>query len=73
MAWHTLSNQTYSLFQAQEDEKSLYHNEWSTDLSLDQPSYGSVFLQIQEANAEAEGACDFVRKSVDIITSTSTS
>ena len=59
------------MFQAQEDEKSLYHNEWSTDLSMDQPSYGSVLLQIQEANVEADGSCDFVRKTCDIITSTS--
>ena len=59
------------VFQAHEDEKSLCHSDWSGDISLDQPSYGSVFCQIREANAEADGSFEFVRKTGEIVANTS--
>ena len=58
------------ILQAQEDERSLCHSDWSAELSVDQPSYGSIILQIQEANAEADGDCDFVRKALEIFANT---
>ena len=58
-------------FQAHEDEKSLCHSDWSENLSLDQPSYGSMFCQLQEASQDAEGSFEFVRKAGDIIGNTS--
>ena len=60
------------LFQAQEDEKSLCQSDWSADASLDQPSYGSIVLQLKEANKESESSCDFLRKFIDIVQNTST-
>ena len=59
------------LFQAQEDEKSLCQSDWSADASLDQPSYGSIVLQLKEANKESESSCDFLRKFIDIVQNTS--
>ena len=69
-AWlHT--NYTHLIYsQAQEDEKTLYHGEWAHDLSLDHPNYGSIFLQIKEANSEADGSYEFIRKTGDIISNT---
>ena len=60
-------------FQAQEDEKSLCQSDWSADASLDQPSYGSIVLQLKEANIESENSCDFLRKFIDIVQNTSES
>lgn len=57
-------------FQAYEDEKSLCHHtggdHWTGDLSLDQPNYGSVFLQLKEAKLESENSCEFLGKAADI-------
>ena len=61
----------FLLFQAQEDEKSLCQSDWSADASLDQPSYGSIVLQLKEANKESESSCDFLRKFIDIVQNTS--
>jgi len=57
------------ILQAHEDEKSLCHSDWSTELCLDQ-SYDSIFLQIEEANEEAETSFEFVGKSLSIIGNT---
>ncbi|XP_064636880.1 uncharacterized protein LOC135493455 isoform X1 [Lineus longissimus] len=54
----------------QDDEKSLCASELSGDFSLDNPSYGSIILQIQEANVEADGTCDFIWKAFEIIGNT---
>ncbi len=68
---NTLTIMLCAYLQAQEDERSLCHSDWSNEASMDQPSYGSIILQIQEANTEAEGSCDFVRKTLEIIGNTS--
>ena len=57
------------VFQAYEDEKTMYHGggeHWAHELSMDQPSYGSIFLQLREANTESDNSCDFLRKAADI-------
>ena len=54
-------------FQAQEDERSLYQSDWSGDQSMDHTSYGSIFLQIKEANADSESTCDYLTRTIDII------
>jgi hypothetical protein len=56
--------------QHQDDEKSLCASDLSGDFSLDNPSYGSIILQIQEANSEADGTCDFIWKAFEIIGNT---
>ncbi|XP_064636889.1 transmembrane protein 272-like isoform X4 [Lineus longissimus] len=59
-----------TLYKPQDDEKSLCASELSGDFSLDNPSYGSIILQIQEANVEADGTCDFIWKAFEIIGNT---
>ncbi|XP_064636888.1 transmembrane protein 272-like isoform X3 [Lineus longissimus] len=66
----TTSVVTTTTYQPQDDEKSLCASELSGDFSLDNPSYGSIILQIQEANVEADGTCDFIWKAFEIIGNT---
>lgn len=53
-------------YKPQDDEKSLC----TSDYSQESPGYGSVVFQIREANDEATGVVDFIKRTLDILGST---
>lgn len=56
--------------QSYDDEKQLCKTsvDWRTAPTGDQqPQYEAVFIQIQEANKEAENTCDFLCRSSKIM------
>ena len=54
------------------DERSPFGGNWTTGFSLDQPSYGSILVQVREANTETGSCWDFIIKVAEILGNTRT-